>query len=79
MGARTHSIIPIRCLGSVNTIWVTDALNAGYDGVVLMGCKSGEDYQCHFVKGSEMAQYRMTKIDDTLQQLSLEKGAGGDT
>ena len=66
-------IIPIRCLGSVNTIWVTDALNAGYDGVVLMGCKSGEDYQCHFVKGSEMAQYRMTKIDDTLQQLSLEK------
>ena len=66
-------IIPIRCLGSVNTIWVTDALNAGYDGVMLMGCKSGENYQCHFVKGSEMAQYRMTKIDDTLEQLGLEK------
>jgi len=29
-------IIPIRCLGSVNTIWITDALNAGYDGVMLM-------------------------------------------
>ena len=66
-------VIPIRCLGSLNTIWVTDALNAGYDGVVLMGCKSGEDYQCHFVKGSEIAQNRMSKIDDTLQQLSLEK------
>ncbi|WP_025770268.1 FAD-dependent oxidoreductase [Thioalkalivibrio sp. HK1] len=66
-------VIPIRCLGSVNTIWVTDALNAGYDGVMLMGCKSGENYQCHFVKGSEMAQYRMTKIDDTLEQLGLEK------
>ncbi|MBF2760485.1 MAG: hydrogenase iron-sulfur subunit [Ectothiorhodospiraceae bacterium AqS1] len=66
-------IIPIRCLGSVNTIWVTDALNAGYDGVMLMGCKSGENYQCHFVKGSEMAQYRMTRIDDTLEQLGLEK------
>ena len=65
-------VIPVRCLGSVNTIWVTDALNSGYDGVVLMGCKSGDDYQCHFVKGSEMAQERMGKIGDTLEQLSLE-------
>jgi quinone-modifying oxidoreductase subunit QmoB len=65
-------IIPVRCLGSVNTIWVTDALNSGYDGVVLMGCQKGENYQCHFVRGSEMAHYRMGKIDDTLKQLSLE-------
>jgi quinone-modifying oxidoreductase subunit QmoB len=64
--------IPVRCLGSVNTIWITDALNAGYDGVMMMGCKKGDDYQCHFVKGSEMAYYRMSKIDDTLKQLGLE-------
>jgi quinone-modifying oxidoreductase subunit QmoB len=64
--------IPVRCLGSVNTIWITDALNAGYDGVMLMGCKHGDDYQCHFVKGSELANYRMSKIDDTLKQLALE-------
>jgi quinone-modifying oxidoreductase subunit QmoB len=66
-------IIPIRCLGSVNTIWITDALNSGYDGVVLMGCQKGENYQCHFVKGSEMAHYRMSKVDDTLESLNLEK------
>ncbi|MBI3575827.1 MAG: hydrogenase iron-sulfur subunit [Gammaproteobacteria bacterium] len=65
-------IIPVRCLGSVNTIWVTDALNSGYDGVVLMGCQKGDNYQCHFVKGSELAHTRMSKIDDTLKQLSLE-------
>lgn len=65
-------IIPVRCLGSVNTIWITDALNSGYDGVMLMGCKHGDDYQCHFVKGSELANYRMSKIDDTLKQLGLE-------
>jgi quinone-modifying oxidoreductase subunit QmoB len=65
-------VIPIRCLGSVNTIWITDALNSGYDGVVLMGCQKGDNYQCHFVKGSEMAHYRMSKIDDTLSQLNLE-------
>ena len=65
-------IIPVRCLGSVNTIWITDALNGGWDGVMMMGCKKGEDYQCHFVKGSEMASYRMSKVDDTLKQMGLE-------
>ncbi|MDO8786537.1 MAG: FAD-dependent oxidoreductase [Sulfuritalea sp.] len=65
-------IIPVRCLGSVNTIWITDALNSGFDGVMMMGCKKGDDYQCHFVKGSELAHYRMSKIGDTLTQLGLE-------
>lgn len=65
--------IPVRCLGSVNTIWITDALNSGYDGVMMMGCKHGDNYQCHFVKGSELATYRMSKIDDTLKQMGLEK------
>ncbi len=73
---RSHSafvrVIPVRCLGSVNTVWITDALNGGWDGVMMLGCKKGDDYQCHFVKGSEMAYYRMGKIDDTLKQLSLE-------
>ena len=65
-------IVPVRCLGSVNTIWITDALNSGFDGVILMGCQKGDDYQCHFVKGSELAHTRMSKIVDTLQLLSLE-------
>jgi quinone-modifying oxidoreductase subunit QmoB len=65
-------VIPVRCLGSVNAIWVTDALNSGYDGIMLMGCKHGDDYQCHFVKGSELATTRMSKIDDTLKQLALD-------
>jgi len=65
--------IPVRCLGSVNLVWITDALNSGWDGIMMMGCKKGDDYQCHFVKGSEMAHYRLSKVDDTLKQLGLEK------
>jgi len=65
-------VIPVRCLGSVNTIWITDALNSGYDGVMMMGCQKGENYQCHFVKGSEMAYYRLSKIGDTLKGMGLE-------
>jgi len=62
----------VRCLGSVNTIWIKDALGCGYDGVVMMGCKKGVEYQCHFVKGSEMAHVRMSKIGDTLSTMGLE-------
>ncbi|MBE9515876.1 MAG: hydrogenase iron-sulfur subunit [Proteobacteria bacterium] len=65
-------IIPVRCLGSVNTIWVSDAMNSGYDAVLMMGCKRGDEYQCHFVKGSELANTRMSKIGDTLETLNLE-------
>lgn len=64
--------IPVRCLGSVNTIWIKDALAQGMDGVFLLGCKHGDDYQCHFVKGSELADVRMAKIGDALESLALE-------
>ncbi|MBG0791880.1 MAG: hydrogenase iron-sulfur subunit, partial [Desulfovibrionaceae bacterium] len=40
--------LPVRCLGSVNAIWVADAMSKGIDGVMLLGCKYGDDYQCHF-------------------------------
>jgi len=64
--------IPVRCLGSVNVIWIKDALSQGMDGVFLLGCKHGDDYQCHFVKGSELADIRMKKIGDALASLALE-------
>ena len=66
-------VVPVRCLGSTSLSWVTDSMNSGFDGVVLMGCQKGDDYQCHFVKGSAMAAERMAKVGDTLESLSLEK------
>ena len=66
-------LIPVRCLGSVNVIWIKDALAQGMDGVFLMGCKHGDDYQCHFVKGSELADIRMKKIGEALSSLALEE------
>ena len=65
-------VIPVRCLGSVNMAWIRDALSAGMDGALLLGCKYGDDYQCHFVKGSEIATKRMENIGDTLSTLGLE-------
>jgi quinone-modifying oxidoreductase subunit QmoB len=65
-------VIPVRCLGSVSLSWITDSMNSGYDGIILMGCQRGEDYQCHFVRGSTMAAERMSKVGDTLSTLNLE-------
>ncbi|MBI4918237.1 MAG: FAD-dependent oxidoreductase [Acidobacteria bacterium] len=65
-------VIPLRCLGNINLVWIADALSKGIDGVLLIGCKYGEDYQCHFIKGSELAGIRMSKIKETLQRLALE-------
>lgn len=65
-------IIPLRCLGSLNIVWIADALSRGIDGVLLMGCKFGDSYQCHFIRGSELANRRLTNVKDTLQRLQLE-------
>ncbi|MDA8169327.1 MAG: FAD-dependent oxidoreductase [Nitrospiraceae bacterium] len=65
-------VIPVRCLGSTNLVWVADAFSRGIDGLLLLGCKFGEDYQCHFVKGSELASYRFSKVQETLDRLQLE-------
>ncbi|MGB5684785.1 MAG: FAD-dependent oxidoreductase [Candidatus Electrothrix sp.] len=64
--------IPVRCLGSVNMVWIKDAMSSGMDGVLLLGCRYGDDYQCHFVKGSEIASKRMENIGETLGTLGLE-------
>jgi quinone-modifying oxidoreductase subunit QmoB len=64
--------LPVRCLGALNLVWITDALARGIDGMILLGCKYGENYQCHFVTGSELANYRLGKLHETLNKLRLE-------
>jgi quinone-modifying oxidoreductase subunit QmoB len=65
-------VVPVRCLGSVNNVWLADSLSRGVDGILMLGCKYGDDYQCHYVKGSELANKRMENLQETLTRLSLE-------
>ncbi len=65
--------IPVRCLGSVNRVWIADALSRGIDGILLIGCKFGDDYQCHFLKGSELCNKRMENVQEDLNRLALER------
>jgi quinone-modifying oxidoreductase subunit QmoB len=65
-------VIPLRCLGSLNIVWIADALSRGIDGVMLLGCKYGDNYQCHFIRGSELAQRRLENVKETFERLQLE-------
>jgi len=65
-------VIPVRCIGSVNNVYIADALSSGFDGILLIGCQHGDDYQCHFIKGSELIQTRQEKLQETLTRLVLE-------
>jgi quinone-modifying oxidoreductase subunit QmoB len=64
--------IPVRCLGSTNFVWITEAISAGFDGVILLGCKYGDDYQCHFIKGSELASVREKNVREKLEQMAMD-------
>jgi len=65
-------IIPVRCLGSINKVWISDALSKGYDGILQIGCKPGDDYQCHFIHGSELTETRGENIQEALETMMLE-------
>jgi quinone-modifying oxidoreductase subunit QmoB len=65
-------VIPLRCLGSLNLVWIADSLSKGIDGVILLACQHGDDYQCHFIRGSELADIRLSKVSETLDRLALE-------
>ena len=65
-------VVPLRCLGSMNLVWIADSLSKGIDGVILLACEKGDDYQCHFIRGSELANIRLSKVSETLDRLALE-------
>lgn len=66
-------VIPVRCLGSLNVVLIADAFSRGIDGILLIGCRSGDDYQCHFVRGSELAERRLANVQETLDRLMIER------
>jgi len=67
-----YRFISMRCLGGTNLVWIADALSAGIEGFLLLGCRFDDEYQCHFVKGSKAASERLGKVQETLSRLMLE-------
>jgi len=50
--------VSVRCLGSINLVWVADSMSRGIDGLLFLGCRHGDDYQCHFnLNGSNFLRW----------------------
>jgi len=64
--------IPVRCLGAINIVWLSDAFARGFDGVLLLGCKPGADTQCHYTRGSDLLATRSENVKQKLKQMALE-------
>lgn len=63
-------IVPVVCIGKVDASDILDALEKGYEGVMLFGCAE-ED--CHFQDGNEKAKNRLYMLYDVLQAFGYEK------
>lgn len=64
-------IIRVLCTGKVEVPHILKALEAGADGVVVIGCKFGE---CYFKEGNYRAQKKVERAKSLIQEAGFEQG-----
>jgi len=66
------NVRPIRvmCSSRVEPTFILKALQAGADGVLVLGCHPGD---CHYTDGNYKTMRRMTILEKLLEQLGIEK------
>ena len=62
-------IIRVMCSGSVDPVYVLEALVHGADGVLIGGCHPGE---CHYQKGNYKAMRRVEMLKAILHQVGID-------
>ncbi len=62
-------IIRIPCTGKVDSIHLLKALEAGADGVYVVGCEEGN---CNFQTGNLRARKRVEKVKKILDDIGIE-------
>jgi len=62
--------IRVKCSGRVEPTFILKALQAGADGVLVLGCHPGD---CHYTNGNYKAMRRMAILEKLLEQLGIEK------
>jgi len=64
-------VIRVLCTGKVEILHLLKALEAGADGVVVIGCKFGE---CYFREGNYRAQKKVERAKSLLEEVGIEQG-----
>ncbi|MFH1929530.1 MAG: hydrogenase iron-sulfur subunit [Chloroflexota bacterium] len=61
-------VVRVPCSGRVTPVFLLTALQKGIDGVMVIGCQSGE---CHYQQGNLTEQARLAMMDNFLNLLGL--------
>ncbi len=62
-------VIRLMCSGRVEPYFIIEALQAGADGVLVLGCHPGE---CHYLEGNYRTAGRMALLKKMLGQFGIE-------
>ena len=62
-------IIRVMCSGRVATVFILKALQSGADGVLVLGCHTGD---CHYTSGNYKAMRRMEMLKKLAEQMGIE-------
>lgn len=62
-------IVRVMCSGRVEPYFILEALQAGADAVLVLGCHPGE---CHYLEGNYKTAVRMALLKRVLEQFGVE-------
>lgn len=63
-------VIRLMCSGSIDSVYVLEALLNGADGVLVAGCHPGN---CHYVEGNYKATHRIEVLKNILRQTGIDE------
>ena len=63
------NVVEVPCSGRINPFYVVSALQAGADGVLVVGCTPGE---CHYKSGNLLAERKLGTLKELLEYIGLE-------
>ncbi len=63
-------LVKVMCIGRIHPDLVLEAFARGADGVLIVGCHVGD---CHYIRGNQFAESRMTDMAEMLEGLGIDK------
>jgi heterodisulfide reductase subunit A len=63
-------VVNVPCSGRITPIFVATAMQAGVDGVLIVGCKADE---CHYKRGNALERGRAEMLQNVLELLGIER------
>jgi coenzyme F420-reducing hydrogenase delta subunit/heterodisulfide reductase subunit C len=64
------TVVHVPCSGRVTPLFITTALQRGFDGVLIVGCKEDE---CHYKHGNTLEAGRLPLVMNLLDLLGIER------